>query len=83
LAAGKSKLGFLNPLLYKSGHNGFTDIVDGHSLGCIGYDIFSGKPAPKIDGAKWSAGVGWDPITGWGVSLDFLWSLLPNTNSCD
>ncbi|RPD61265.1 subtilisin-like protein [Lentinus tigrinus ALCF2SS1-6] len=54
LAAGKSKLGFLNPLLYSStGAATFTDITSGNNPGC-GTDGFP-------------ADVGWDPVTGLGT----------------
>ncbi|PYH89176.1 hypothetical protein BO71DRAFT_453603 [Aspergillus ellipticus CBS 707.79] len=36
LAQGKPKLGFLNPWLYSLNQTGFTDIVDGGSVGCDG-----------------------------------------------
>ena len=55
LKAGKSSLGFLNPLIYKTlGPSGvFNDITDGSNPGC-GTDGFY-------------AASGWDPVTGWGT----------------
>jgi hypothetical protein len=59
--AGKSALGFLNPLLYKMGpaatRNGLSDITDGKNDWCGAADGFS-------------AAAGWDPVTGWG-SLNY------------
>jgi tripeptidyl-peptidase-1 len=52
LAAGKSPLGFLNPWLYAN-PGMLTDIVDGNNPGC------------DTDG--FSAGTGWDPLTGLGT----------------
>jgi tripeptidyl-peptidase-1 len=51
LAAGKSTLGYLNPLLYKN-PGAFTDITSGSNPGCG----TKGFPAAK----------GWDPVTGLG-----------------
>ncbi|OJD31690.1 tripeptidyl peptidase sed3 [Diplodia corticola] len=65
--AGQAPLGWLNPWLYSTGKGGLTDIVDGTSTGCTGTDIFSGLPAPKVDGAGWAAVEGWDPVTGLGT----------------
>jgi tripeptidyl-peptidase-1 len=55
LKAGKSSLGYLNPMIYKTlGPNGvFNDITDGSNPGC-GTEGFY-------------AGPGWDPVTGWGT----------------
>ena len=57
IAAGKSSLGLLNPLLYSIADGDqqavFNDITDGHNPGC-------GSPG------FW-AGVGWDPVTGVGM----------------
>ncbi|KZP20560.1 subtilisin-like protein [Athelia psychrophila] len=56
LAAGKSSLGFLNPLLYSAhGTAALTDIISGHNPGC-GTEGFT-------------AGVGWDPMTGLGTPI--------------
>jgi tripeptidyl-peptidase-1 len=52
LAAGKPPLGFLNPWLYAN-PGALNDIVDGTNPGC-GTDGFS-------------AGTGWDPLTGLGT----------------
>ncbi|KAI0038629.1 family S53 protease [Auriscalpium vulgare] len=51
ISAGKPPLGFLNPFLYAN-QDIFTDITSGANRGC-------GTPG-------FSAGVGWDPITGVG-----------------
>lgn len=67
LAAGKSKLGFLNPWLYTIGVSGLTDITHGQSSGCSGIDIYTGKPAGRIPNAHWVAVPGWDPVTGLGT----------------
>ena len=52
LAAGKSSLGFLNPLIYQNGA-AFNDITSGSNPGC-GTNGFT-------------AGSGWDPVTGLGT----------------
>ncbi|KAM5543114.1 hypothetical protein V8D89_002988 [Ganoderma adspersum] len=57
ISKGKSPLGFLNPLLYSKAASGFNDITSGSNPGC-GTNGFS-------------AGKGWDPITGLGTP-DFL-----------
>ncbi|PCH35755.1 subtilisin-like protein [Wolfiporia cocos MD-104 SS10] len=57
LAAGRSSLGFLNPLLYAKGANAFTDIVGGNNLACD-------------NGSKGFYAVsGWDPVTGLGTPI--------------
>ncbi|KAI1465987.1 subtilisin-like protein [Daldinia caldariorum] len=68
---GQAPLGFLNPWLYgeAAAAGGFTDIVDGGSVGCTGRDIYSGLPAPYVPGAGWNATQGWDPVTGLGTPL--------------
>ena len=55
LSAGKSSLGYLNQLIYKTlGPNGgFNDVTSGSNPGCN----TEGFPAAK----------GWDPVTGWGT----------------
>ena len=55
LVAGKSSLGYLNQLIYKTlGPNGgFNDVTTGSNPGCD----TQGFPAAK----------GWDPVTGWGT----------------
>jgi tripeptidyl-peptidase-1 len=57
LSQGKPTLGFVNPLLYSNASSGFNDITSGSNPGC-GTNGFT-------------AGVGWDPVTGWGTP-DFL-----------
>ena len=52
LKDGKSSLGFINPLLYKSLHTGFNDITSGSNPGCYTNGF--------------SATEGWDPVTGFG-----------------
>ncbi|GIC90514.1 S53 family peptidase [Aspergillus udagawae] len=74
LRAGKSTLGFLNPLLYSILAEGFTDITAGASVGCDGINPQTGKPVPGggiIPYAHWNATEGWDPVTGLGVP-DFM-----------
>ncbi|THH27752.1 hypothetical protein EUX98_g6437 [Antrodiella citrinella] len=53
LSQGKSSLGFLNPLIYSTGAAGFNDITSGSNPGC-GTNGFT-------------AGPGWDPVTGLGT----------------
>ncbi|KAF7344287.1 Serine protease S53 [Mycena venus] len=54
LAAGRAPLGFLNPFLYSpAGRAAFTDVISGTNPGC------------NTDG--FSAGPGWDPVTGLGT----------------
>jgi len=56
LQAGKSTLGFLNPLIYKlavSNPTSFNDVTQGSNPGC-GTNGFQ-------------AAAGWDPVTGWGT----------------
>ncbi|KAJ7230500.1 peptidase S8/S53 domain-containing protein [Mycena pura] len=57
ISEGKAPLGFLNPLIYSTAKTGFNDIVSGSNPGC-------GQ-------AGFTAGVGWDPVTGLGTP-DFL-----------
>jgi len=52
LAAGKSPLGFLNPMLYANAA-AFDDVTSGSTQGCVG--------------AHWTAVAGWDPTTGLGT----------------
>ena len=54
IAAGKPKLGFLNPWLYKTGYKTFTDVVSGSAIGCNETGSPFGFPAK----------VGWDAVTG-------------------
>ncbi|KAI0358004.1 subtilisin-like protein [Trametes cingulata] len=53
LSRGQSPLGFLNPLIYSTGVAGFNDITSGSNPGC-GTNGFT-------------AGAGWDPVTGLGT----------------
>ncbi|KAI0339424.1 subtilisin-like protein [Trametopsis cervina] len=53
LSQGKSALGFLNPIIYSTGVGGFNDITSGTNPGC------------RTNG--FSAGTGWDPVTGLGT----------------
>lgn len=57
LAEGKSTVGFLNPWLYKTGYQAFTDITSGSSAGC----------GELGDGLGFPAQAGWDAVTGWGT----------------
>ncbi|PGH23831.1 hypothetical protein AJ80_02079 [Polytolypa hystricis UAMH7299] len=66
LARGKPVLGLLNPFLYGIGQSGFTDIVDGGSIGCEG-TTRTGLPGGYIPNAGWNATKGWDPVTGLGT----------------
>lgn len=54
LQNGKSTLGFINPLIYKSA-SAFNDITEGSGSGC---GLFS---------SGWPAKVGWDAVTGLGT----------------
>lgn len=53
LNAGKKTLGFLNPWLYQGGYKAFNDIVSGSADGC------------EVKG--FTAGPGWDAVTGFGT----------------
>ncbi|KAI8969372.1 subtilisin-like protein [Trametes punicea] len=53
LSRGQAPLGFLNPLLYSTGAAGFNDITSGSNPGC--------------DTNGFTAGAGWDPVTGLGT----------------
>ncbi|KAF8998513.1 peptidase S8/S53 domain-containing protein [Cyathus striatus] len=57
LANGKTSLGFVNPLLYSTASTGFNDITSGSNPGC--------------GTTGFTAGKGWDPVTGLGTP-DFL-----------
>ncbi|KAL3482445.1 peptidase S8/S53 domain-containing protein [Aspergillus californicus] len=61
LKDGSPRLGFLNPWLYSLNQTGFTDIVDGGSVGCLG------GFGMEIPYASWNATPGWDPATGLGT----------------
>ncbi|KAI0796218.1 peptidase S8/S53 domain-containing protein [Abortiporus biennis] len=53
ISQGKAPLGFLNPIIYSTGTAGFNDITSGSNPGC-GTNGFT-------------AGTGWDPVTGLGT----------------
>ncbi|CAL1715197.1 unnamed protein product [Somion occarium] len=53
LSQGKASLGFLNPIIYSTGINGFNDITSGSNPGC-GTNGFTAR-------------AGWDPVTGLGT----------------
>ena len=53
LSGGQPTLGFLNPLIYQYGMQGFNDVTTGNNPGC-GTQGFYASP-------------GWDPVTGWGT----------------
>jgi tripeptidyl-peptidase-1 len=53
LSEGKTSLGFINPLIYSTASSGFTDITSGSNPGC--------------GTAGFTAGKGWDPVTGLGT----------------
>lgn len=69
--AGKSSLGWLNPLVYQYGPEVLTDITGGYSVGCNGGNTQSGGDEPDgsglVLGARWNATEGWDPTTGYGT----------------
>lgn len=54
-AKGRPPLGFLNPWIYATGHQGFTDVTQGSNLGC--------------NTTGFSAEEGWDPATGFGTPV--------------
>ncbi|MCJ1403417.1 hypothetical protein MMC11_006640 [Xylographa trunciseda] len=58
LAEGRPPMGFLNPWLYRIGHEAFTDVTEGSTAGC------------GVDG--WWAGKGWDVASGWGTPVSSL-----------
>jgi len=76
-ALGLGQIGFANPVLYTLGENyfAFNDVVDGTNGDALIYGI-----------PGFSAGFGYDNVTGWGSPAFFTavdWSLLPtfgNTN---
>ncbi|KAF8159850.1 peptidase S8/S53 domain-containing protein [Crassisporium funariophilum] len=53
LSKGKTSLGFINPLIYSTASKGFTDITSGSNPGC--------------GTTGFTAGKGWDPVTGLGT----------------
>lgn len=63
VTSGKSPLGFLNPWLYKKGHEGFRDIAKGQNNVCVDRTVtpinFGQDAFPALEG--------WDAATGWGV----------------
>ncbi|KAJ6564191.1 family S53 protease-like protein [Mycena capillaripes] len=59
VAAGKPVLGFLNPFLYSTGANAFTDVTIGHNSGFV-------CPASSV---AFDAAVGWDALTGLGTPV--------------
>ncbi|KAH9019170.1 subtilisin-like protein [Lactarius pseudohatsudake] len=64
LSKNRPVLGFLNPWLYGTAHQGFNDITSGSNPGC-GTDGFSAVP-------------GWDPVTGIGTpDFERLLDMLP------
>ncbi|KAF7877472.1 hypothetical protein EAF04_001149 [Stromatinia cepivora] len=68
--AGKSALGFVNPLLYSLGIGALNDITGGRSVGCNGVNGQTGANIPGgavIPYATWNATKGWDPVTGLGT----------------
>lgn len=76
LRAGKSTLGWLNPLIYKYGAGydkqaAFKDITGGYTRGCDGSD-----GGGLVLGARWNATKGWDPTTGFGVPDFQAWKKL-------
>ncbi|PGH35776.1 tripeptidyl-peptidase I [[Emmonsia] crescens] len=71
-------LGFLNPWIYSSGFQGFRDITDGGSTGCIGKEVSPGVRTAFVPNASWNATQGWDPVTGFGTpNFSKLVELLP------
>ncbi|KAF4980394.1 hypothetical protein FZEAL_3587, partial [Fusarium zealandicum] len=48
--AGKSSLGWLNPLIYKYGPQVLNDITGGYSIGCDGNNTQTGGPEPAGSG---------------------------------
>lgn len=72
-AEGRPPIGFLNPTLYLAGMNKsqesrFIDIVSG-SNNCCGYSGSDSSQATCC-ASGFSAGTGWDPVSGWG-SIQF------------
>ncbi len=67
LRAGKSTLGFVNPLLYALGSPALNDITGGSAVGCNGVNGQTGALIPGggiIPWATWTATVWWEPVTG-------------------
>jgi tripeptidyl-peptidase-1 len=61
LRAGKSTLGWLNPLIYGVARDTWIDIEGGYTVGC------NARGGGIVRGARWNATVGWDPTTGFGT----------------
>lgn len=67
LAAGRSPLGFLNPMLYSTKGAGFTDVTSGNVTGCnsttpgfpakTGWDAASGFGTPNFKAIRAALGV--------------------------
>ena len=62
LSAGKSSLGFLNPLIYKvlGPNNAFRDVTIGHNPGFY-------RSGSRTRTPGFYAETGWDPASGWGT----------------
>lgn len=63
LRAGQPLMGFLNPWLYGAARGVLTDVTDGASRGCNGYDTQTGTEVPGAGvvgemGAFWNATAG-------------------------
>lgn len=63
LRAGQPLMGFLNPWLYGAARGVLTDVADGASRGCNGYDTQTGMEVPGAGvvgemGAFWNATAG-------------------------
>ncbi|KIM46466.1 hypothetical protein M413DRAFT_315351 [Hebeloma cylindrosporum] len=74
LAKNLPPLGFLNPLLYSKGVNGFNDITEGNNVGCgtLGFNVrLSCLGLQSLTFPYFKATAGWDPVTGLGTP-DFL-----------
>lgn len=69
--AGKSSLGWLNPLVYRYGAEVLNDITGGYAIGCDGGNTQSSSDEPDgsgiVLGARWNATEGWDTTTGYGT----------------
>lgn len=70
LTAGKSSLGWLNPLLYAHATDGFTDVVSGANPGC------AVNSAVGYLGTGFRASKGWDPTTGLGTIIFDKWAAI-------
>jgi len=65
VAAGKSPLGFLNPILYQVDKSAYNDVTEGINNCCA-----KTQAGPVCCKYGFTASKGWDPATGWG-SLDY------------